>query len=322
MIQKIKYSLSSIEAFDQNAAMNPKTTLDHWNVFKTVVEQGSFHKAAEHLERSQSTVSYAVRKLQEQLGASLIEIRGRKAVLTPIGELLLEDGKAIVEGMLQIEGRARSLAQGHELKVRLCVESCVPRRWVLDALPGFRARFPNTLLDVEFLTPPALLNRFHARRAELYLLSRLPPDDIGDELCRIRLACVASPAHPLARQPHPLSRKDLALSQVIRCEDADEADARDGARDRFTSAVIWRFNRYDAAIEAIREGLGYGWVPECMIRDELADGRLVPLRLAEGGRRSLPLQLLHRNRHGAGPATLHLAEALASALGPPDAPAS
>ena len=295
--------------------MNPKTTLDHWNVFKTVIEQGSFQRAAEHLERSQSTVSYAVNKLQEQLGATLIEIRGRKAVLTPIGELLLEDGKAMVEGMLQIEGRARALAKGHEMKVRLCIEHYVPQRRLLRLLQRFKQHYPNTLLDIELLTPPALLARFNERQADLYLMSQLPPGGFSDELCQITLVCVATPTHPLAKQARPISRKDLALSQVIKCESGIKEGKAESVPDSFTSAVIWRFNRYDAVIEAISEGLGYGWVPECMIQDELDQETLVRLNLIEGAQRRLQIQLVHQNRHGAGPATLYLAELLKEAFG-------
>ncbi|WP_447894150.1 LysR family transcriptional regulator [Vreelandella sp. GE22] len=290
--------------------MNPKTTLDHWNVFKTVIEQGSFQKAAEHLERSQSTVSYAVNKLQEQLGATLIEIRGRKAVLTPIGELLLEDGKAMVEGMLQIEGRARSLAKGHEIKVRLCIESCVPSRWLLDILTRFKTHFPATLLDIDYVTLPALLGRFQHREADLYLTSQRPAGALSDELGQLRLVCVAHPGHPLALHSKPITRKDLALSHVIKCESSGDAHHTEHVPDSFTSAVIWRFNRFDAVIEAIEEGLGYGWVPEYMVEEALGRGALVPLNLAEGAQRSLQLQLVHQNHHGAGPATLYLARLL------------
>jgi len=49
----------------------PQTTLEQWSVLRTVVESGSFARAAEQLNRSQSSVSYAMSRLQERLGVPL-----------------------------------------------------------------------------------------------------------------------------------------------------------------------------------------------------------------------------------------------------------
>ncbi len=63
----------------------PQTTLEQWAVLHTVMGTGSFAKAAESLNRSQSAVSYAVSQLQERLGTRLLQIEGRKAQLTDAG---------------------------------------------------------------------------------------------------------------------------------------------------------------------------------------------------------------------------------------------
>ena len=68
-----------------------KTTLDAWEAFQAVVQLGGFAPAAEQLNRSQSTISYAVARLQEQLGVRLFEQNGRKAQLTEAGRVLLAD---------------------------------------------------------------------------------------------------------------------------------------------------------------------------------------------------------------------------------------
>ena len=58
------------------------TTLDAWEILQTVVQLGGFAPAAAKMNRSQSTISYAIRRLQDQLGVRLFEIHGRKAQLT------------------------------------------------------------------------------------------------------------------------------------------------------------------------------------------------------------------------------------------------
>ena len=67
----------------------PRVNLEHWAVLQAVVEQGGFAQAAAYLHRSQSAVSYAVARLQEQLGVPLLRLEGRRARLTEAGEALL-----------------------------------------------------------------------------------------------------------------------------------------------------------------------------------------------------------------------------------------
>src|SRR5258706_6719965 len=63
-------------------------TLEQWKALISVVDSGGYEKAAEALNKSQSSVTYAVQKLQSQLGVKAFEVKGRKAVLTPTGEFL------------------------------------------------------------------------------------------------------------------------------------------------------------------------------------------------------------------------------------------
>src|ERR1035437_5114774 len=67
------------------------TTLDAWEILQTVVQLGGFAAAAEKLNRSQSTISYAIGQLQDQLGVRLFEIQGTKAQLTEVGRALLAE---------------------------------------------------------------------------------------------------------------------------------------------------------------------------------------------------------------------------------------
>jgi hypothetical protein len=82
------------------------TTLDAWEILQTVVQLGGFAPAAEKLNRPQSTISYAIGRLQDQLGIRLFEIQGRKAQLTEVGRALLADAEPHLSCFHQIEQRA------------------------------------------------------------------------------------------------------------------------------------------------------------------------------------------------------------------------
>ena len=54
-----------------------KTTLDQWRMLQAVVRHGGFAQASAAIHKSQSTINYAVHKLQDQLGLPLLEVVGR-----------------------------------------------------------------------------------------------------------------------------------------------------------------------------------------------------------------------------------------------------
>ena len=64
-------------------------TLDQITVFLSVVDEGSFPKAAKSLQRAQSAVTYAIRKLEAEIGVPLFDRSAYRSVLTPAGRALL-----------------------------------------------------------------------------------------------------------------------------------------------------------------------------------------------------------------------------------------
>lgn len=89
----------------------PRVTLDQWRTLQAVVDHGGFAQAAEALHRSQSSISYTVARMQEQLGVPLLRIDGRKAVLTEAGEVLLRRSRQLVKQAGQLEELAHHMEQ-------------------------------------------------------------------------------------------------------------------------------------------------------------------------------------------------------------------
>jgi DNA-binding transcriptional LysR family regulator len=114
--------------------MLPRIGLDQWSALVAVVESGGYAGAAQRLHRTQSTVTYTIKKLEEQLGLKVFELRGRKAALTPTGQLLYRRGKALVAEAARLERAAAELARGQEPQIRLAVEVIYPT-WLLLEMP-------------------------------------------------------------------------------------------------------------------------------------------------------------------------------------------
>src|SRR5258706_16114110 len=112
----------------------PHVTLEQWRTLAAVVDAGGYAQAAEVLHKSQSAVTYAVQKVESQLGVKAFEIHGRKAVLTPVGQLLYRRARALLDDASGVERAARTLSAGWEAQIRLVVEILFPTWLLLQCL--------------------------------------------------------------------------------------------------------------------------------------------------------------------------------------------
>ena len=119
-----------------------KSTVDEWEILQAIVQLGGYAPAAQQLNRSQSTLSYAIARLQDRLGVKLLEVKGRKAHLTEAGRVLLGDAEPHLAGFQQLEQRAHALSSGGESEIRLSVDSIYPNERLFAALFEFTRRFP------------------------------------------------------------------------------------------------------------------------------------------------------------------------------------
>ena len=98
-----------------------KTTLEQWRMLQAVVQHGGFAQAADAIHKSQSTINYAVHKLQDQLGLPLLQVVGRKAQLTEAGELMLRRAGQLLAQAEQLEEIAGGLARGIEPEINIAL---------------------------------------------------------------------------------------------------------------------------------------------------------------------------------------------------------
>ena len=109
-------------------ATAPRIALDQWRALLAVVESGGYAQAADTLHKSQSTVTYAVQKIESLLGVKVFKIRGRKAVLTEAGQVLYRRAHTLVDEAAALEDGAKAMAADWKPELRLAVEIVFPTR--------------------------------------------------------------------------------------------------------------------------------------------------------------------------------------------------
>ncbi|WOI81499.1 LysR family transcriptional regulator [Citrobacter braakii] len=262
-----------------------KTTLEQWALLEKVVELGSFAKAAEETNRSQSSVSYNLAILQERLGVTLLTPEGRRAVLTPAGELLLGQVKPLLKAFLWVETRAATLQNGTRTRLDFMVDSIFPRKRLFAILKQFQQAWPQTQVRLtEVLENADDRLAAHADADVMVLTRRQDITGRGEWLMNIDFVAVAHRDHPLCMLDAPLDEEALRTWPLIRIADRDTP--QQAVRD------AWTFSTIDAAIEAVMYQVGYGWLPEERIQQQLEQGLLRPLPLSHGARRATPLHLI------------------------------
>ncbi len=266
------------------------TTLDEWEILHAVVQLGGFAPAAEQLHRSQSTISYAVARLQEKLGVKLFELKGRKAHLTEVGRMLLADAEPHLEGFHQLEQRVRSLASGEESEIRLSVDSIFPNDRLFAALAEFSKQFPYAQTKLRQLSFLSSDSEFSAHNAHLSISGLISQEYSVQPVLEIRMVAVARKGHPLVKLKRLVTRVDMMQHTLAMIEGGASGVTKRqprGPAQRFLSV-----GTIEAATDAVRSGLCFGWLPAYRIRTWLDSGNLVPLRMSSGSTRYVRLNLL------------------------------
>jgi len=311
-MKKRKISASTIETIDQSMSQAPRISLDQWQAFVAVVESGSYARAAETLHKSQSTITYSVKRIQELLGVALFEIKGRKAVLTATGQLLYQRGRTLVDEAGLLERSARALSAGWEAEIRIAVEMIFPNWLLLRCLDAFGAESPHTRIELVESVISGTPEAIEQGTVDLALTAHLPEGYDAEPLMRMHFVAAAHPEHPLHRLRRKLTYRDLRAHRhlVVR----DTGSTRSKAKVSIDAAQRWTVSQLSTSIEAARSGLGFAWFPVEHIRADLAEGRLKPLPLGAGGERYAQLYLVIADSGLAGAGVLRLAQIIRDAV--------
>ncbi|MGH8707343.1 MAG: LysR family transcriptional regulator [Burkholderiales bacterium] len=284
---------------------SPRITLDQWNVLVSVVESGGYARAAEHLHKSQSTLTYAIKKLESLLGVKVFELKGRKAVLTPTGELLYRRAKTLLESTARLEKAAGELARGWEPEIRIAVDILFPTWLLLQCFGEFCAERPDTHLELYETVLGGTEEALAARRVEFAIGTGVPQGFAGDILMPVRTVCMAAPSHPLHQLGRELTLEDLRAHRHIVIRDSGEQRVRSAG---WLNELRLTVSNKATSIHAVATGMGYAWFAQDSVRAELERGALKPLPLREGAEKAGTIYLIFADRDAAGPGTLRLAE--------------
>ena len=250
-------------------------TIDQIRVFLAIIDEGSFPKAAKALNRAQSAVTYAVRKLESQTGVPLFDRSSYRSTLTSAGRALLVRARRVTEEADAFREQARSLANGLEPELAIVFDAMYPMPLALDALRALAERFPTVPPRVYVQSLGAAAQLVLNRVCAIGLLPGVVSDMTSLKLrptTMIELVPVVAPNHPLSTITGLVEARHLERHVQLVLSDASPITA--GRDHGVLSSRTWRLADLGAKKAMLLAGLGWGSMPRHMVEDELADGRL------------------------------------------------
>ncbi|MET0389055.1 MAG: LysR family transcriptional regulator [Polyangiales bacterium] len=274
-----------------------------------VADQGSIHRAALVLHRTQPAVTQAIQRLEEAVGFALLDRSGYRATVTERGATFVKRARATVQQARDLAAFAAVLSQGVEARLRIAIHGSVPSELALQLVHGVAACFPDTLLELQTGEGQAPLQRLHDDQCQLALL-------VG---AGVQQAEMALETRCLG---------ELEFANVVRSSDAsDDCLARlpqiivaDFDDDATSYGVVvghraWRVSDHRVKAAAIRAGCGWGSVPVHMINAELSRAELQ--RIAYRGLRPSshhPVWLCRKRERAQGPVATFIWQAVDDVL--------
>ncbi|QBF84460.1 LysR family transcriptional regulator [Shewanella maritima] len=266
--------------------------VDAFNVLQVLVEEGSFAKASERLHKAQSAVSYQVKKLEQHLGVTLFNRDKYRAELTPEGKVILAEGQRLLQHLANIEHLATRFSDGWEPKLELVIDGALPMEPIMTALKRMSEyQIPTKIqLNMEFLG--GVQHRFERDKADLMLVKdyRTGPNYQPTALPAITSLLVVANEHPLSHKID-ISLSDLQQHVELTIEDSSPIK-RDKDEMQFGGDKVFYLSGFIMKKNALLKGLGFGWMPDFLIADELVSEQLKLVDFRGGNRFKFTPQLV------------------------------
>ena len=259
-------------------------TLDTLKIIDAIDRRGSFAAAADELQRVPSALTYAMQKLEESLGVTVFTRQGRRSVLTGAGQVLLNQGRVLLNAVDSMAAEAQRVATGWETRLRIGVETIQPLEPLMNQLRIFLDTHPGLEID---LVEEVLAGTWEALiqdRVDLLVGAPLPvPQHQGIRVMsigEIRPRFSVSNQHPLAKVPAPVSPEQLRdYRQVIIHDSARLGVPRSTLL--FNEKKRFYVQNMAQKIAAQRAGIGFGVLPTECIQPYLQTGEMVILEVED-----------------------------------------
>jgi len=256
-------------------------------LLSAIAEQGTLTRAGNVLFLTQSALSRQLADVEKRLGVALFQRSGRRMVLTPAGERLLDSGREILGALARAEREVKQAAGTSEAVLRFATECYTCYHWLPGALIEFRRDFPTV--------EPRIVAGATRRPVQALLKGQLDVAVVSEPIRDRRLAltplfadeCVAvvSARHPWAERDFvtaaDFAEREVLLYNVPRSESTLFNEVLDP--EGVTPLRVSRVELTEAILELVRAGLGVAMLARWAVAPYVRSGELAAVRITRRG---------------------------------------
>lgn len=276
--------------------MNTKSLV----TFKTILEVGSFQKAADKLGYTQSTVTFQIKQLEEELALKLFEKIGRRMELTQAGKDIMPYIDMILQGAEQIGNYGKSLSEISG-SLKLAIPDSILIYNMQPFMQAFTHEAPNVQLIVNSIQSGEINQSIADGTADIGInceKDSYPDSVVHKKLGKYKAILVASPFanSNLLDFITPHQRKPLSLI----CNEPDGYYQLDMDKYLSEKDIILNPPMKVQSIEAVKRcvmnNLGIAVVPTYSIGEELKNGSLMPIKTELDEKTYDSFYIYHKNK--------------------------
>ncbi|ARP84561.1 LysR family transcriptional regulator [Bordetella genomosp. 8] len=250
-----------------------------------IARHGSFAKAAREMGKVPSAVTYAIRGLEDRLDVLLFDRSGHRAVLTPAGQALLDDGRLLLKSLEDLTRRVRRISTGWELELRIAVNGVLPWPPLYDLIEEFQTLDSTTKLRFTSEVLSGTWDTLAGGRADLLIggdAALAPPGRFATQpLGEVHMLFCVAPHHPLAQATGPLGPADIGAHCAVVVADTSRA-LPPLTRNLLDTQQRVVMPTMQAKIDAQIRGVGCGYIPRMLAAPYLDQGLLVAKPTRDG----------------------------------------
>lgn len=276
--------------------MNIKSFL----TFKTILETGSFQKAADKLSYTQSTVTFQMKQLEEELSIKLFEKIGRKMELTQAGKDILPHIETILQATEQINNYGKSLSEITGV-LRVAIPDSILIYTMQPFIQSFLHKAPGVQLVINSLQSSEVNQAVMDGTADIGVnceKDSYPDTIIHKNLGTYRALLVASPFanSNLLDFITPHQHKPFSLI----CNEPDgfyqlEMNKYLAEKDIILNPYM-KVQSIEAVKRCVMNNLGIAVVPSYSVVEELKNGSLMLIKTELDEKRYNSIYLYHKNK--------------------------
>ena len=253
-------------------------TLDQLKVLCSIIETGSFSAAADKLNRVQSAVSIAIKKLEESLSVEIFDREGYRPELTEAGREVYRQALNILKQTDFLNYTADQLAMGEEAEIAIAIDGICPLERITPILKAFNKEHPHVRIQlyIEYLGG---MERLNQKSIDLAFTQIFEWSTWAEAIhCMdLPLMPVASPEHELFKDVENAKQNIEQHTQIVVSSSQHSQLSVNVSQE----ALIWQVGDFASKQQLLKEGFGWGYMPQHLVQQDLDNGDLVVLNLRQ-----------------------------------------